>query len=261
MPICASPWTKGSWWLCCAASNWPRLADLCAALRLFLLRAQVFLDDAPFLCGHSRGGLLQHLHEPIHLMGRIGVADVAGLAAVARRFHGSYQHLAGAVEEDKEGQSSRGAQPLPHFIAAGSIERLLIAVLLNVEAHHHKIFIQNRFDIGGLDETIEFMAPASPGSVKDGENGALAGGLIPGGSQQFVGGTGGVSESQSRYEQQRQPGSDSHRTSFASIIAQWVSNIPARPVWRIALGEGGYNSRYEALVVCGPERRRIEIGR
>jgi hypothetical protein len=37
----------------------------------------------------------------------------------------------------------------------------------------HKISIYGRFDFSGLDETIEFLTPPSPGRVKNGEDGAL----------------------------------------------------------------------------------------
>jgi len=39
----------------------------------------------------------------------------------------------------------------------------------------HEVLIDDRFDFGGLDETIEFFAPPSPGRVKNGEDGALTG--------------------------------------------------------------------------------------
>jgi len=38
-----------------------------------------------------------------------------------------------------------------------------------------EIFFDDRFDFGGLDETIEFPAPSSPGRMKNDEDGALAG--------------------------------------------------------------------------------------
>jgi hypothetical protein len=37
----------------------------------------------------------------------------------------------------------------------------------------HEVLIYYRFDFGGLDETIEFLAPPSPGRVKNDEDGAL----------------------------------------------------------------------------------------
>jgi len=39
----------------------------------------------------------------------------------------------------------------------------------------HEVLIYDGLDIGGLDETIEFLAPPSPGGVEDGKDGAVAG--------------------------------------------------------------------------------------
>jgi hypothetical protein len=41
-----------------------------------------------------------------------------------------------------------------------------------------EIFFDDRFDFGGLDETIEFPAPPSPRGVKNDEDGALAGACL-----------------------------------------------------------------------------------
>jgi hypothetical protein len=39
----------------------------------------------------------------------------------------------------------------------------------------HEILIDDGLDFGGLDETIEFLTPPSPGRAKDDEDGALTG--------------------------------------------------------------------------------------
>jgi hypothetical protein len=39
----------------------------------------------------------------------------------------------------------------------------------------HEILLDDGLDFRGLDETIEFVAPASPGGVEDDENGAAVG--------------------------------------------------------------------------------------
>jgi hypothetical protein len=39
----------------------------------------------------------------------------------------------------------------------------------------HEILVDDRLDLGGLDETIEFLAPPSPGGAKNHEDGALTG--------------------------------------------------------------------------------------
>jgi hypothetical protein len=39
----------------------------------------------------------------------------------------------------------------------------------------YEILVDDRFDFGGLDETIEFLAPPSPGRAKNYEDGVLTG--------------------------------------------------------------------------------------
>jgi hypothetical protein len=53
---------------------------------------------------------------------------------------------------------------------------------------NHEVLIDDRFDGSGLDETIEFMAPASPGGVKNGEDGSLPRGCLSLGSVKQGGG-------------------------------------------------------------------------
>jgi hypothetical protein len=53
---------------------------------------------------------------------------------------------------------------------------------------NHEVLIDDRFDGSGLDKTIEFMAPASPGGVKNGEDGSPPGGRLSLGSVKQSGG-------------------------------------------------------------------------
>jgi hypothetical protein len=65
----------------------------------------------------------------------------------------------------------------------------------------HEVFLDNRLDLRGLDEPIEFLAPPSPGGVKDGEDGALTpGGLTLGLVQDSRGGRRLLCASQGRTE-------------------------------------------------------------
>jgi len=66
----------------------------------------------------------------------------------------------------------------------------------------HEILVYDRFDFGGLDETIEFLAPPSPGGVKNHEDGALSGrSLSPGPVEKRIGGRLGLRVRQGNAEQ------------------------------------------------------------
>lgn len=80
------------------------------------------------------------------------------------------------VEKGHEGEAGRSAEALQEVAAAGGIQRLLIAVLVDGDVGGDEIFVEDWLDVLGLDKPIEFLAPASPGSVKDDEDGAVVGG-------------------------------------------------------------------------------------
>jgi hypothetical protein len=48
-------------------------------------------------------------------------------------------------------------------------------VLVDCDVGSDEILIENRLDFGGLDKPIEFLAPASPGSMKDNKYGPVIG--------------------------------------------------------------------------------------
>jgi hypothetical protein len=68
-------------------------------------------------------------------------------------------------------------------VAAGSVEGFLIVLLIDVDMDRDKVLLKDRLVFGRLDKPIEFLAPPSPGGVKDGEDGAM---ISCGQSRSFV---------------------------------------------------------------------------
>jgi hypothetical protein len=74
-------------------------------------------------------------------------------------------------------------------------------VFLDVEIQLHEILIDDGLDVVGPDKTIEFVAPASPRGVENGEDRALAGGLLFGGCQKIFSGAWSIGRGQSGRQQ------------------------------------------------------------
>jgi hypothetical protein len=106
------------------------------------------------------------------------VADVAcGLALFSGR-QGVDEHRSVIVEKGHEGEAGRSSEPLQQLAAAGSVQRLLIAVLVDGDVGGDEVAVEDRLDVSGPDKPIEFLAPASPGGVKDDEDGAVIRGSL-----------------------------------------------------------------------------------
>jgi hypothetical protein len=103
------------------------------------------------------------------------MADVLGFLAAARGPHGVDDQRALLVEKSEERQPRRSTNGLQKAIATRCLERFLPGTLLHCAMDSNEILIDDRLDLGGLDETIEFMTPPSPGCVKDDEDGAVTG--------------------------------------------------------------------------------------
>lgn len=129
------------------------------------------------------------------------MADVpAGLAAFARPDRVDNERSL-AVQEGEERQSGRPTETGHQHVAARRVERFLRALFLDGDVDRHEVFLDNRLDLRGLDEPIEFLAPPSPGGVKDSEDGALTpGGLTLGLVQDSRGGRRLLCASQGRTE-------------------------------------------------------------
>ncbi len=85
------------------------------------------------------------------------------------------------VQKTEERQPLWTAQGFHELIAAGRLQSLLRLTLLYRAMDRHEILVDDRLDVGGLDKTIEFLAPPSPGRVKNDKDGSMVRrGLRPG---------------------------------------------------------------------------------
>ena len=132
--------------------------------------AEVVFEACGFFGFHSGCGFGYHLHKPVDFFGFVGVAYVflSGPQGVG-------EELSIGVQKCLEGQAGRASQSFAELISAGGVQLLLVAVLFYRDVGDDEVFVEDRLDFGGLDETIEFLAPASPGGVKDHEDGAVVG--------------------------------------------------------------------------------------
>jgi hypothetical protein len=146
---------------------------------LVLLRTQGFLNCPEFLLSHSRSGIPKHLQEPIDLPGLKGMADTTAVFSIG--IGGSNRvddQGALTIQESEERNEGRPTQASEQGIGPRSVDLFCSGLLLHAEMHNHEVLIDDGFDGIRLDETIEFMAPASPRSVKIGENGPLPDGCL-----------------------------------------------------------------------------------
>jgi hypothetical protein len=140
------------------------------------LRAQEFFYGAFFFRGHPRSGFIEHDEEPIDLVRLVGVPDVAAFPAVLRGGDRGYDRRAVRGEESEEWNAIGPAEPLQEVFSPRVVEGRLIAVLLSGDIDYDEILVDSRLEPGGLDETIEFLAPASPRGAEDEKDGAVVGG-------------------------------------------------------------------------------------
>ena len=82
------------------------------------------------------------------------------------------------VEEGHKGEAGRSAEALQEVGAAGGVERLFIPRFVDRDVGGEEILVEDRLDVLGLDKPIEFFAPASPGGVKDDEDGSAMRGSL-----------------------------------------------------------------------------------
>jgi len=174
------------------------------------------LERAGFLARDLRNCLVHHGEKPIHFLRFRGVPDILRRFAVLSGPVRVRDHVAVRIEEREERQASGSVQALPPFLAAGCVQILLFLRLLNVDTRLDEIFLENRLGFGGLDEPIEFPAPASPGGVKDHPDHALAGRRLAGClSHNGIGGTRWLGSGGSRGRQEE----GSHAKQHEPIVA------------------------------------------
>lgn len=120
------------------------------------------LERGGFFGGHLRHGPVKHGHEPIDLFGLIGMANILRILAVSDGPHGVDDDVAACIQESKERKTGGAAEALEQFFAARGIQILFFFGFLNVDSRLDEVLFKDRLGIRGLDETIEFPAPASP---------------------------------------------------------------------------------------------------
>ena len=117
------------------------------------------------------------------------MADTTGVLAISiGRPDGIDDQLALIIQESEKRNQGGPAQAGKQHIGPRRISLFRSSLLQHPKMDNHEVLIDDRFDGSGLDETIEFMAPASPGGVKNGEDGSLPGGCLSLGSVKQGGG-------------------------------------------------------------------------
>jgi hypothetical protein len=113
-----------------------------------------------------------------------GVADVAALRAVACRGDGVRDHLrGGGIEEGEEWEAGASSESFQKRVSSRGVEGGFGVNFVDGNVDGDDVFPEDRVDLFGLNETIEFPAPASPGGAGDDEGGASVGFGFRGGEE------------------------------------------------------------------------------
>lgn len=148
------------------------------------------LESRGLLGRYLRYGLVHHDEKPIDLFRLLRMTDVLRFLAIITGPHRVYEHPAARIHESEKWKPGGTSETFHEIIPAGGVQIVFLFRLLDIDSRHYEILIDDRFGLGGLDETIEFPAPASPGGVKDDPYGAVSGrGLRSGLVEDLIGRT------------------------------------------------------------------------
>jgi len=136
-----------------------------------LLLLQPCLDFLRLRLAHSRGGFRQHLHEPVNLLRRKGMPDVAPVRFVWLRPFRINDQLTLRVHKGVKWKPGISAAKFFHDgDPARVFEMFVLLRFVNHQLHLDEIAIENGLDLFMLDKLIEPLAPPSPGGAEIDKN-------------------------------------------------------------------------------------------